>query len=199
MKVRLGIALMIGLSLSACATVNMTELENATQSTAINSQPNVVLKASDRLSSRFSEKGWVEKTAFKMKSAAMALLRGNSASPTKTAQTIYAEKISPSDLKSDVVEATYLAQQTHKAADVYLEYVTADTDLTPDLKKLEKALLDCRQAEQTFEYAAKVHQVEIGSELSALNSASQKLQISTDLLGYAVRKNNSALTGQPIN
>lgn len=199
MKVRLGIISLMGMSLTACATVNMTELETATQTTAAVSQPNVVLKASDRLSSRFSEKGWVERTAFKMKTAAMTLLRGNSAETPKSAQTIYAENVSPNLLRADVLEATYLAQQTHKAADVYLEYLAVDADLSPDLNKLEKALLDCRQAENTFEYAAKMHQVEIGTELSALNSAATKLQQSTDLLGNVVRQKNSVVSGQPVN
>lgn len=199
MKVRLGIVFVVCTSLSACATVNMTELEavTSTQSSAV--QPNVVLKASERLSERFSEKGWVEKTAFKFKQAALTLLRGNNETLPRSAQQVYAAKITPDALKSDIVEATYLAQQTSKAADVYLEYLTVEADLTPDLQKLEKALLDCRQAENTFEYAASIHQAEIKTELSALNMASTKLQKAADVLGTHVRQKNQNISAQPIN
>jgi len=194
MKIR---AIILGLScvaLGACTTVNMTELPSPTTSSKQNVSENVVVKASDRLEQQFSEKGWIEKSQFHLKQAAMTLLKGRIARQEPSVAQKYADQATPTLLKADITEATYISNQTFKAAEVYLEYADKDADLSKDLKSLEKALLNCRQAEATFVNAAGENKISIESELAAMGSSLQRLQTVTDKYGVKVRAMSSSLS-----
>jgi len=187
MKLRLAVLVFASLSMSACTTVNMTELPSPTLSAKAKVSDNVVVKASERLEQQFVSKGWIDKAEFKIKQAAMTLLRGRNADNTPTVSQAYAEKITPTLLKADITEATYIANQTLRAADVYLEYAENDADLSKDLNSLEKALLNCRKAENTFANAAANREIAVDGELALMSRSLEQLQAVTDTYGDRVR------------
>ena len=189
MKLRwvvLGVGTLI---LPACATVSVTDVNgaNAVSSVASQKTTNVVVKASEKLTQEFSANGWVEPSNYNLKTAAMTLLKGNTAVKSPDEIDAYAATVTPAALKADISKAGLLANQTLKAADVYLEYAEADEDMTEELQSLETALLTCRKAERTFTIASQLKSVEAKSELAMMSATVDQLQDTTDDYGRQVR------------
>ena len=187
-------------ALSACTTVNMTSVEGALPAKKAAVQDNVVVKASDRLQTHFTEKGWISEPV-KLKTAAMILLRGRDAGSERAPGNAYSRNVSPAVLKADIAEATQMAGQTLKAADVYLTYADPAADLTMDLQALEGALLACRKAENTFTLAGDQNDVLVDAEMGTMSATLSNLQSVTDIYGQRVRDHRiTAISpSEPVN
>ncbi len=188
MKLRwvvLGVGTLI---LSACATVSVTDMNaSASANRAANqATTNVVVKASEKLTQEFSANGWVEPSNYDLKTAAMTLLKGNTAIQSDE-NDAYAATVTPMTLKADISKAGQMASQTLKAADVYLEYADAGSDMAEELQSLETALLTCRKAERTFTIASELQSVETEAELTLMAATVDQLQDMTDDYGRQVR------------
>ncbi len=174
------------LVLPACATVNIADMDTSNTSAVQKVEANVVVKASNTLQDRFVQTAWVEAAGLEMKQAAMTLLKGYQSRPASPTVK-YILTVAPDQLQADIAEAAHLAAQTTKAADVYFAYADKGADLTAELQSLERALLDCRKAESTFEKALSKHQLNM-SLLSSMTSTVNSLQSWTDKYGKAVRE-----------
>lgn len=151
-KLRLFLACAAVISLTACATVDLTDtssMSSTAQSALI--ERNIVQRAASKLYAVFATKGWSTKSSKKrVQSAASVLLKGleptNAASGFKYAD----QNKSAAIVLADMREATQHVSQTTKAAEVYLSMAPAKVSLTEELSSLERALLMVRQAETVF-------------------------------------------------
>ncbi len=157
MSLRLTLILSAALSLSACATVDLTEATTSkTVSSASVADVNVVQRAASKLYAAFTNRGFVAKDSRqKMRSAARVLLKGledKSSASIKTAG--YADLATdPAIIISDIRVAATHVEQTTKAAEVYLAMAPGEKTLRKELVSLEKALIASREASQVFEDA----------------------------------------------
>jgi len=182
------------LTLPACATVNIADMEPVATGSAQAPEVNVVVKASQKLHNEFVANDWVEPADAQMKQAAMTLLKGVDRTQKSPVQQ-YISRVSAAQLSSDIVAADYLAAQTRKAADVYFEYAEQGADITPTLQSLERALLDCRKAETTFTTAVKTR----GYNQSQSNLDNMGVTIQSLQAGERVRSTKEAVLNAAIN
>ena len=156
MGLRLTIALLSCLSMTACATVDLDEMaaaNNASKSEFVS--VNVVQSAATKLYAAFTNKGFVAKTSQKrMQSAAQILLVGLQEQGVKASDESYASTaVDPLIVLADIKTASHHVEQTTKAAEVYLAIAPSDKSLRKELNSLEDALLASRAAEIAFEEA----------------------------------------------
>lgn len=191
MSLRLTIALISCISLSACATVNLDEL--AVQNTAPSVRTpdvNVVQRASMKLYDAFLNKGLVAKTSMKkMQSAAQVLLQGLAEKEVTTESVGYASNVSdPFVVLTDITTASRHVEQTTKAAEVYLAMAPVQKSLKKELNSLEDALLASREAQTVFEEALlKTGQSETSSEFANFKVSVDELKHVTNAFGHRVR------------
>lgn len=175
MSLRLTIALMTCLSLSACATIDLDEMAAANSSVKSKAiDVNVVQRAAMKLYAAFSSKGFVAKTSQKrMQSAAQILLKG--LEEQELTQTIgYASTASDiNTVLSDIKTASRHVEQTTKAAEVYLAMAPARKSLRDELSSLEDALLASRAAQSVFEDAL----INTGGALTSSEFASYNIHV----------------------
>ena len=193
MSLRVTLILTVALSLSACATVDLTEVAAPkTVSAAKVADVNVVQRAASKLYSAFTNRGFVAKDSRKkMRSAARVLLKGledkGSASITSAG---YADSAVDSVIVlSDIRMAATHVKQTTKAAEVYLVMAPGEKSLRKELVSLEKALIASREASQVFEDAL----IKTVGETSAMdfvsyNNSVNELRDVTNAFGDRVRE-----------
>ena len=157
MSLRLTLILTAALSMSACATVDLTEVTAPkAESTAKVADINVVHRAASKLYAAFTNRGFVAKDSRKkMRSAATVLLKGledKNASSVETEGYVH-KAADPVAILSDIRIAAGHVEQTTKAAEVYLVIAPSEKSLRKELVSLEKALIASREASQVFEDA----------------------------------------------
>ena len=193
MSLRLTILLTAALSLSACATVDLTEVTAPKSASAAQvADVNVVQRAASKLNAAFTNRGFVAKDSRKkMRSAARVLLKGledkGAASITSAG---YADSAVDSVIVlSDIRIAAKHVEQTTKAAEVYLAMAPGEKSLRKELVSLEKALIASREASQVFEDAL----IKTVGETSAMDFVSYKNSVNelrdvTNAFGDRVRE-----------
>jgi len=193
MSLRLTLILTAALSLSACATVDLTEATAPkTESSAKVADVNVVQRAASKLYAAFTNRGFVAKDSRKkMRSAARVLLKGLEDKNAASIQSAgYADLASdPIVVLSDIRIAASHVEQTTKAAEVYLAMAPGEKSLRKELVSLEKALISSREALQVFEDAL----IKTSGETTAMDFASYKVSVNelrdvTNAFGDRVRE-----------
>ncbi len=189
------------LSLTACATVDLSEVaaSNKAKSAKIDNL-NVVQRAAAKLYAAFTNRGFVAKTSRqRVHSAANVLLKGLEAETLgENASAGYMDTLTDNAaILSDIRLAASHIEQTTKAAEVYLAIAPADRSLRKELTSLERALLASREAEQLFEAGLE----KIGGNLNSLEFVSFKRSVNelrhvTDEFGHRVRDERRAKTAE---
>lgn len=193
MSLRLTLTLIVGLSLSACATVDLTEV--TAPKTAASAQAvdvNVVQRAASKLYAAFSNRGFVAKDSRnKMRSAARVLLKGlEDKNTTSTEMAGYVSLATDANVVlSDIQMAATHVEQTTKAAEVYLVMAPSENSLRKELISLEKALIASREASQVFEDALiKTSGETTAMEFTSFNRTVNELRDVTNAFGDRVRE-----------
>ena len=191
MRLRLTIALISCVSLSACATIDLDQMATSKKSPVITGfDTNVVQRATTKLFSAFSNKGLVAKDSQKrMQSAAQILLKGLEEKEVLIDQVSYSTNISdPLVLLADIKTASRHVEQTTKAAEVYLAMAPAEKSVRKELGSLERALLASRSAETIFEDSLQnLGQNSSTSEFVNYKQVVGELKYVTDAYGERVR------------
>lgn len=193
MSLRLTLLLTAALSLSACATVDLTEVTAPKNASAVKvADVNVVQRAASKLYAAFTNRGFVAKDSRKkMRSAARVLLKGlEDKGSTSVTSAGYADTAVDSVIVlSDIRMAATHVEQTTKAAEVYLAMAPGEKSLRKELVSLEKALIASREASQIFEDAL----IKTVGETSAMDFVSYKNSVNelrdvTNAFGDRVRE-----------
>jgi len=189
-KLRLFFTAAAIISLSACATVDMTNTTSVSmkaQSSAV--ERNVVQRAASKLYAAFTTKGWSTKSSKKrVQSAASILLKGLEPIQANSGYA-YADQNKPAMIVlADMREATQHVFQTTKAAEVYLSMAPAQDSLREELSSLERALLMSRQAETVFAAALESSGRTDTSETLAFVQSVDALRDVTNAFGERVRE-----------
>jgi len=193
MSLRLTLILTAALSLSACATVDLTEATASKTASAANvADVNVVQRAASKLYAAFTNRGFVAKDSRKkMQSAARVLLKGLEDKGSGSVESAgYAALATDSTVVlSDIRIAASHVEQTTKAAEVYLAMAPGERSLRKELVSLEKALISSREAAQVFEDAL----INTAGETTALDFSSytqsvNELRDVTNAFGDRVRE-----------
>jgi len=189
-KLRLFIATAAAISLSACATVDLTDttaMSSSAKSAAV--ERNIVQRAAAKLYAVFATKGWSTKSSKKrVQSAASILLKGLEPTSAKSGSDYADQNKSVTVVLADMREPAQHVAQTTKAAEVYLSMAPAKVSLTEELSSLESALLMSRQAETVFAAA-----LNNGNEvdLTAFRHAVDALRDVTNAFGDRVREDQT--------
>ena len=193
MSLRLTLILTAALSMSACATVDLTEVTAPkAESTAKVADINVVHRAASKLYAAFTNRGFVAKDSRKkMRSAATVLLKGLE---DKNASSVVSEgyvhkAADPVAILSDIRIAAGHVEQTTKAAEVFLVMAPGEKSLRKELVSLEKALIASREASQVFEDAL----IKTSGETTAMEFVSYERSVNelrdvTNAFGDRVRE-----------
>jgi len=193
MSLRLTLILTAALSLSACATVDLTEVTSPkTASTANIADVNVVQRAASKLYAAFSNRGFVAKDSRKkMRSAARVLLKGLEDKSSASVEAAGYTELATDRMVvlSDIRIAAGHVEQTTKAAEVYLAMAPGERSLRKELISLEKALIASREASQVFEDAL----IKTSGETKAMdfvsfNQSVNELRDVTNAFGDRVRE-----------
>lgn len=183
------------LPLSACATVDLADMTPAAKQTVQPVHENVVIRATEALTAKFTQAGWSEPVdPDRFKKAANFLLRGISSLEVDT-DISYAEKAkSLTVVRSDISVATAEVSKVVKAAEVYLDMASEEDDLREELKSLEKAMSSCRKSELMFKRALENVGVEkTDAELQNAELAMNALRDVTNIYGERVRAQRTSL------
>ena len=196
MSVKLTTLCIACLSLTACATVDLSEVATSNKaSSAKVDNLNVVQRAAAKLHAAFSNRGFVAHTSrARVHSAANVLLKGLEAEAlNEDVATGYVASLNDNAaILSDLRLAATHVEQTTKAAEVYLAIAPVDRSLRKELTSLERALLASREAEQLFEAGME----KTGGNVNALEFVSFKQSVNelrdvTDAFGHRVREERS--------
>jgi len=201
MSLRLTLILTAALSLSACATVDLTEVATPNNTSAAKiADVNVVQRAASKLYAAFTNRGFVANDSRqKMRSAARVLLKGLEDKGSASVEDEgYASLATDSVVVlSDIRIASKHVEQTTKAAEVYLAMAPGEKSLRKELVSLEKALIASREASQVFEDAL----IKTSGETKALDFASYKVSVNelrdvTNAFGDRVRESQMTRTAE---
>jgi len=197
MSLKPAIILTVCLGMSACATVDLTEM--ASQNSAIKTnaiERNIVQRSARALRSVFASKGWTTKSSKdRIQSTASILLKGlENKNPVTPKSHGYAVRVTDASMvQADIREASQHVEQTTKAAEVYLAMAPGDASLLKELASLEKALLTCRQAEVVFNRAQKNTKSHSPESLSGFTSSVDALRDVTNAYGDRVRESSTKI------
>ena len=193
MGLRLTLITTVALSLSACATVDLTDVTapKVASSPSV-ADVNVVQRAASKLYAAFTNRGFVAKDSRKkMRSAAQVLLKGLEDKDTaSSASKGYAALATdPMIVSADIRVAASHVEQTTKAAEVYLAMAPSERSLRKELVSLEKALIASREAAQVFEDAL----IKTAGDTSSMDFRSYKQSVDalrdvTNAFGDRVRE-----------
>lgn len=179
-----------GITMSACATVDVTRVAKPTNTASTQSVNfNVVQKAASKLYSVFTSRGFVAKDSRRnMRAAARILLKGLEDKPLNT-RVKYSETIkSSTELQSDIRLATEQVDLTRKAAEVFLAMAPGEASLKKELGSLQKALVASNEAKKSFVEALEIFETTSNEALfSNYNLSVTQLREVTDQFGYRVR------------
>jgi len=194
------LSLVATLSLSACATVDVSGYGASTETVAAipaAEKGNVITRSVMRLYDVFVDRGWYEDTSRKrVQSAANILLNGLQTPDVKDGTVQLASAASTDVLLDDIQTARYHIVQTTKAADVYLEIASGDASLTDELKQLQKALRVSEKVTDGFASNDLAGNAAVKSDLSALQGEVDALRRVTDAFGDVVRARRIAIASQ---
>lgn len=175
---------------TACATVDMTDVASKSATPASKSiDVNVVQRATSKLYSVFTNRGFVAKTSRKkMHSAARMLLKGLEDKPLSEDVNYVSSVGSIQAVQSDIVLAQTHVDQTRKAAEIYLAMAPGETSLRKELVSLEKALVAASEAKRSFSDALDVYgSAESDNHFVAYETSLNALREVTDTFGVRVR------------
>jgi len=160
-----------GITMSACATVDVTRVAKPTNTASTQSV-------------NFNN----------MRAAARILLKGLEDKPLNT-RVKYSETIkSSTELQSDIRLATEQVDLTRKAAEVFLAMAPGEASLKKELGSLQKALVASNEAKKSFVEALEIFETTSNEALfSNYNLSVTQLREVTDQFGYRVR--SVALSG----
>jgi len=201
MSLRLTFIVTTALSMSACATVDLTEVTAPKSTSAATiADVNVVQRAASKLYAAFTNRGFVANDSRdKMRTAARVLLKGLEDKGSASVETTgYADLATDSVVVlSDVRIASKHVEQTTKAAEVYLAIAPGEKRLRKELLSLEKALIASREASQVFEDAL----IKTSGETKALDFISYKQSVNelrdvTNAFGDRVRESQLTQTAE---
>ena len=193
MSLRFTLILTAALSLSACATVDLTDVTTPKASSTVSvADVNVVQRAAAKLYAAFANRGFVANDSRKkMRTAARVLLKGLEDKDTASIESAgYAALATePMVVLSDIRMAATHVEQTTKAAEVYLAMAPGERSLRKELVSLEKALIASREASQVFEDAL----IKLAGETKAMDFVSYKQSVNelrdvTNAFGDRVRE-----------
>lgn len=181
--------------LSACTTVDLSEMASQNSFAKTTVEKNVVERSVGRLYSAFTRKGWCTRTSRnRLQGTAQVLLKGLENAKLSAPSQGVTYNVEPKPftvIVTDIAQAQTHVDQTVRAAEVYLEMAAADTDLKQELIGLERALLASREAKTTFDTALSAHSEASDTTILDLYSASvEDLRSVTDIYGERVRENN---------
>ncbi|HHL43461.1 MAG TPA: hypothetical protein ENJ42_07585 [Hellea balneolensis] len=183
------ISLTATLGISACTTVDLSQVTTQTVQVPVKTaSTNVVERAAKQLSKAFAENGWSKtRSKIKAQTAASILLNGMQKHAQASAQN---EPVVRKTFSiSDITKATSYVVRTTKAADVYLNVSDLNVDVAHELSLLETALISAKQAEQNF---LSGDQTEISNRppvvMEAYRSAVENLKSITDHYGARARQ-----------
>ena len=184
-----GLSVLAVISLSACATVDVSRIGAAPEPVAEVTEAqsgNVITRTVKRLYQVFTDRGWYEDTSReKVQSAANILLNGLQNSENEFMP--FADTpVSSAALIDDIKTARYHVVQTTKAAEVYLDVASPDAGLDEDLKQLQKALRASEEVQANFS-KSDVLNAQAKLELDGLMGEVDKLRVVTNNFGDAVR------------
>lgn len=192
MNLRLTVATLVSVSLTACATVDIADMASSgpVPDNSVVQEQNVVLRASTSLKDSFLKNGWTEARNPNIQKTANMLLHGADKS-SEDIPAISSEPPMPTQtkLRTDIVYASEKVAKTVAAANIFLDMAEAGEDLKNELKALETALVLSRKAETHFESLCV--RTELGTsveELRTLSEVVDQLRESTDLYGDRVRQ-----------
>lgn len=181
--------------MSACATVDMTDMTSAKSGKETRSiDVNVVERAAAKLYSVFTNRGFVAKDSrSKMRSAALTLLKGLENKPLNE-DFNYAESVASLEvLEADMAMARGYVDQTRQAAEIYLAMAPGETSLRKELVSLEKSLIASNEAQETFAQALRLkNQGKENSEYLQFLASVDFLRQATDAFGDRVRSDAMA-------
>lgn len=200
MGLRLTLILTAALSLSACATVDLTEVTAPrAEASAKVADVNVVQRAASKLYAAFTNRGFVAKDSRKkMRSAARVLLKGLEDKSASSDTSSYASLATdPVLVLSDIRIASSHVEQTTKAAEVYLAMAPGEKSLRKELTSLEKALIASREASVVFEEAL----IKTSGEAKAMDFSSYRQSVNelrdvTNAFGDRVRESQITRVAQ---
>lgn len=192
MRLRLLCMTVAAISLSACATVDMTNMTGTTSAVAAQSdatQGNVVKRAAKSLYAAFTTKGWAAKASRKrVQSTASVLLKGLEDQTEAQKSGSYLDTVPSYEmLSADIRAAEQHVYQTTKAAEVYLSMSGASANIRSELASLEKALIAARQAEIVFETALTTMSRSTDADFKSYCDKVDALRDVTDQYGDRVR------------
>lgn len=189
---RLAIGLVLAVTLSACATVEMAPVQSGTLMSQSEIQDRSAVKLSARkLSSVFSTEGWSRiNPSNRSQSAVNILVRGLK----KTGKVIdpvrnYLTRRSESDMiTADISRADEYVVATTISAREFLKNNPSAADVGSELSDLETALLSARQAEAMFQQALAEKGVSGNSlDMARLSTSVDQLRDVTDAYGVRLR------------
>lgn len=188
----IAIALAIGVTLSACATVEMAPVQSGTFMSQAEVQDRSEVKMSARkLSSVFSTEGWSRMNpGTKTQSAVNILVRGFK----KTGDVIdpvrnYLSRRSEAQMiVEDIERANDYVMVTNDKAKLFLLNNPNAIDIRAELSDLETALLSARQAELVFRDALKEKNLAVDNDaMKKLTHSVDALRDTTDAFGVRLR------------
>ena len=178
------------LSLSACATVNVTSIGDTTPNVAeadVVESGNVITRTAKRLYQVFVAKGWYEDTSRKRVNTATNVLLNGLKDVEVDAETGSEVTYTSIDHFLDEIKtARYHLTQTTKAAEVYLDIASSDSDLTGELEQLQKALHVSEKAHDHFSNQ-QINTTVAEVEVNNLGSDIETLRQVTNNFGDVVR------------
>lgn len=184
-----GLSVLAIVSLSACATVDVTSIGAAPEPVADVTETqrgNIITRTVKRLYQVFTDRGWYADTSReRVQSAANILLNGLQNSEDEFMPFADAP-VTSAALIDDIKTARYHVVQTTKAAEVYLDVASSDASLDDDLKQLQKALRACEQVQANFSQS-EVLNAQAQSELDGLMAEVDRLRTVTNDFGDVVR------------
>ena len=184
------------LALGACATVDIADMTTISGEPAVATadQANVVINASDKLYAAFEEKGLCLSQSERMKTAAVAVLKGKEALTNHPDNAYANQSKSIGAIKLDLTAATMLLDNTRKAAEVYLELTPTDADLRPELKRLEQAYYATQSAQRQFNIAIETVEPGTPEQMKTFQAAAEGLRLITNTYGDRVRLQGQSQT-----
>ena len=194
MKAKLALTTLICVAMSGCATVDLANVGKSASvvdasSSNQDNKVNVVQRAASKLYAAFTTQGWVaNKSRKRVQSTASILLRGLDTDSDEGALSAYsASSVSLTQIHADIDTAKGFVSQTTKAAEVYLEMASDDTNLREELSSLQQALISAREAELVFKAALDKAGVDSDINWTEYSKSVDSLRDVTDAFGDRVR------------
>ncbi|WP_017930778.1 hypothetical protein [Robiginitomaculum antarcticum] len=189
---QIAIAIALGVSLAACATVEMAPVQSGSLMSQAEVQDRSEVKMSARkLSSVFSTEGWSRiNPTNKAQSAVNILVRGlkKTGEVVDPVRNYLSRRSEEQMIVEDIDRANDYVTMTNDTAKLFLLNNPSATDIVSELSDLETALLSARQAEAVFRDALKTQSLPLDHEsMMSLTRSVDSLRDTTDIFGSRLR------------